>query len=105
MEKEDTKMRKSHVNFGTASSTKVGFSMFSLFAFESYITIIKHRTNLNTDFTEQAMNRFHDFNEMNDGTLNEVHHFLYPTDINSNKCFTFKQAMKEEDKLYFIDAM
>ena len=51
------------------------------------------------------MNRFHEVNEMYDGTLNEVHHLLYATNISSNDSFTFRNAMKKYEKLAFVDAM
>ena len=51
------------------------------------------------------MNRFHEVNDLYGGTLNEVNIFLYSTNISFNKCFTFKQSMKQEDKLYLVDAM
>ena len=51
------------------------------------------------------MNRFHEVNEMYSGTLNEVHHLLYATGISSNDSFKFRNAMKQDDKLAFVDAM
>ena len=51
------------------------------------------------------MNRFHEVNELYGGTLNEVHHLLYSTDISSNDSFTFRNAMKQDDKLAFVDAL
>ena len=51
------------------------------------------------------MNRFHEVNELYDGTLDEVHHLLYTTNISSNESFTFRNAMKQDDKLDFVDAM
>ena len=50
------------------------------------------------------MNRFHEVNELYDGTLNEVHHLLYATDISSNERFTFRNAMKHDEKLALLDA-
>ena len=50
------------------------------------------------------MNRYHEVNELYDGTLNEVHQLLYATDISSNVSFTFRNAMKQDDKLAFVDA-
>ena len=50
------------------------------------------------------MNRLHEVNELYDGTLNKVHHLLYATDISSNNRFTFGNAMKQDDKLAFVDA-
>ena len=64
----------------------------------------QHQTEQNATFTQQVMNRFHEVNEMYGGTLNEVHHLLYATDISSNESFTFQNAMKQDDKLSFIDA-
>ena len=60
--------------------------------------------NLNGNFAEQAMNCFHEINELYGGTINVVHHFIYSNNIISNECFTFKQAMKQEDKLPFFYA-
>ena len=59
----------------------------------------KHRTNTNATFTEQVMNRFHEVNELYDGTLNKTHHLFYSTDITKNETFTFREAMKQEDIL------
>ena len=68
----------------------------------SNITMLKHRMNLNGNFAEQAMNCFHEINELYGGTINVVHHFIYSNNIISNECFTFKQEMKQEDKLPFL---
>ena len=51
------------------------------------------------------MNRPQEVNELYDGTLNEVHHLIYATDISSNDSFTFRNTMKQDDKLAFVDAM
>lgn len=102
---EEAKKRKAHVTFGTAATTKVVFGLFSLFAMASNLTMPKHRINKDATFTEHCMNRFHEVNELYDGTMNEVHHMMYSTDISSNECFTFKQAMKQDDKLSFVEAM
>ena len=104
-EKEAAKKRKAHVTFGTAATTKVMVVLFSLFAFASNFTMPKHRLNPDATFTESAMNRFHEVNELYDGTLNQVHHFLFSTDISSNECFTFREAMQQEDKMSFVVAM
>ena len=102
---ETTRKRKAHVTFGTAATTKVAFGLFSLFAMTSNLTMPKHRVNKDTTFTQHCMNRFHEVNELYDGTMNEVHQLMYSTDISSNECFTFTQAMKQDDKLSFVEAM
>ena len=104
-EKETLQNRKAHVSFGTAAATKLGFGLFSLIALATNVVVPQHQTEKNATFTQQVMNRFHEVNELYDGTLNEVHHLLYATDISSNDSFTFRNAMKQDDKLAFIDAM
>ena len=37
--------------------------------------------------------------------MNEVHHLMYSADITTNECFTSRNAMKQEDKMSFVDAM
>ncbi len=57
-------------------------------------------------FTTRMMNKFHEANELYDGTLNSVHLLSFVTeDLSSNEVFTFHQAMKEHDVLDFIEAM
>ena len=50
------------------------------------------------------MDRFHEVNELYDGTLNKTHHLFYSTDITKNETFTFREAMKQEDIISFVDA-
>ena len=76
-----------------------------LYALAMNIKLPEHQTNLNSTFTEQVMNHFHDLNELYAGTLNEMQYLLYTTDRSTNECFTFRNAMKQEVKLQFIDAM
>ena len=70
------KQFKDHVTFGTEEATKVVFGMFSLIALVSNITIPKHQTNPNATYTKHVVNWFHEVNDLYNGTLNEVHHFL-----------------------------
>ena len=93
-DKETSQKRKAHVSFGTAAAIKLGFGMFSLIALAANVVVPQHQTKKNATFTQQVMNRFHEVNELYDGTLNEVHHLLYATDISSNDSFTFRNAMK-----------
>ena len=65
----------------------------------------EHRTQKNLTYTEQVMNQFHKANELYDGTLNEIQHFMYSTNITTNECFMFLNAMKQEDKISFVKAM
>ena len=60
---------------------------------------------MNVTYTEQVMNWFHEVNELYDGTLNKPHHLFYSTDIATNETFTFRESMKQEDRLSFLGAM
>ena len=51
------------------------------------------------------MNQFYEVNELYDGTLNEVHHLFYATDISSNKSFTLRNSMKQYDKLELVETI
>ena len=51
------------------------------------------------------MNRFHEVNELHDGTMDVVHHFCFHTNIISNECFAFQQAIKQDDIMLFVEAM
>ena len=84
---------------------KSALGFFSLVALDMNIKIPEHRINPNSIFTEQFMNRFHKVNELYDETLNDVHHLFYTTDISLNESFRFRNEIKQDDKLAFIDAM
>ena len=65
----------------------------------------EHQTSTNLTFTEQAMNRYHEVNELYDGTLNSVNYFVYATDITATDSFTFRNTMKQDDNMSFVEAM
>ena len=71
----------------------------------SNVVVTQHQSKNNATFTHQVMNRFHEVNELYDGTLNKVHQLLYATDISYNDSFKFRNAIKQDDKLAFVDAM
>ena len=64
-----------------------------------------HQINLDATYTEQVLNQFHEVNELYYVTMNEVHHLMYSADITTNECFTFRNSIKQEDKISFVDAM
>ena len=92
-DKETSQKRKAHVSFGTEDATKLGFGLFLLSALGTNVVVPQHWTENNATFTQQVMNRIHEVNELYDGTLKEVHHLVYATDISSNDSFTFRNAM------------
>ena len=86
-------------------ATKVALGLFLLVELTTSIKIPEHQTNPNSTFTEQFMNRFYEVYDLYDVTLNEVHRFFYATNISCNEIFRFRNTMKQDDKLLFIDAM
>ena len=103
--KETSKKRKAHISFGTEAAKKLGFGLFSLIALATNIVVPQHRTEKNATLTQQVMNRSHEVNELYGDTLNEVHQILYAINISSNGSLMFRNAMKQDDKLAFVDAM
>ena len=59
----------------------------------------------NPIFCDKVINASHESNKHYDGTLNNMHFFSFATEIASNEVFTFHQAMKQEDRALFIEAM
>ena len=66
------------------AETKVACGVFSLFSLASSVTMSKHQTNTNAEFTEQFMNRFHEVNKLYYGTLNKIRRLFYSTEITTN---------------------
>ena len=62
-----------------------------------------HHTRLT--YTETIMNSFHELNKLYNSTMNIVHNFCFHTGISLNGCFKFHQAMKQEDRMLFVEAM
>ena len=55
--------------------------------------------------SDHVIKRFEELNEHYDGTTNQIHFLSFTTDISSNEVFTYKEAMNQEDKHLFVDAM
>ena len=104
-ESGETNKRKARAIFGRVATTKVCLGLFLLLAMATNVSMPKHQTSTNLTFIEQAMNRYHKMNELYDGTLNSVHHFMYATGIAANDIFTFRNSMKQDDKMSFVEAM
>ena len=65
-----------------------------------------YELNPNASFTTGAIHRYHELNELYDGTFNQIHHFSFLSmDVASNEVFTYHKAMKESDAELFIAAM
>ncbi len=48
---------------------------------------------------------FEELNEQYNGTMNQIHFLSFSTDISSNKVFTYKKAMTQEDAHLFVETM
>jgi hypothetical protein len=48
---------------------------------------------------------FEELHEHYDGTMNQIHFLSFSTDVSSNKVFTYKEAMTQEDAHLFVEAM
>ena len=48
---------------------------------------------------------FEELHEHYDGTMNQILFLSFSTDVNSNKVFTYKEAMTQEDAHLFIESM
>ncbi len=55
--------------------------------------------------TVKVINRFHQANELFDGTLNQLHVSAYATALADNECYTYRDAMKQPDRADFVRAM
>ena len=76
-----------------------------MFALATNNRMSNHQINPDATYTDEVLNRFNEVNELYDVTMNEVHHLMYSADITTNECFTFRNAIKQEDKNLFVDDM
>ena len=65
----------------------------------------RHRLPDNPTLMQHFINRMDEANELCDGTLNEINHFSFLTDVGSNEVFTYHQAQKQDDWGQFVEAM
>ncbi len=48
---------------------------------------------------------FEESNEHYDGARNQIHFLSFSTDVSSNKVFTYKEAITQEDAHLFVEAI
>ena len=92
--------------------TVFGVSLFTALGTVGSITVPNHRSitdenqNKSSTWTDRCMTKFHEVNELYDGTLNRLHFMSLTTlDGSSNEVFTYRQAMNLDDREDFLDAM
>jgi hypothetical protein len=54
---------------------------------------------------ERLVNRFHEVNELFDGSLNVLHNSVLSTDVSTKEVYTYSQVMKQDDFADFLEAM
>ena len=90
--------QEAHVTFGATLLKTV--SLFTLLynVKDSLTSMPSYSIKPNASFTARTMHRFHELNELYDGTVNQLHNLAFSTiDISSNEVFTYHKAMKEAD--------
>ena len=65
----------------------------------------QHQVSHNETYTDSLIRKFEEVNEHFDNTINGMYLFSLTTDISTNETFTYHKAMKEKDRMKFIQAM
>ena len=64
-----------------------------------------HRRDPQASSLQKFINKFEELNEHYDGTVNHLHFLSFATETSTNEVYTYNQAMKQPDKLQFVEAM
>jgi hypothetical protein len=75
------------------------------FSFVSHVTVPDHELLTHATFSDHVIKRFEELHEHYDGTMNQIHCLSFSTDVSSNKVFTYKEAMTQEEAYLFVEAM
>jgi hypothetical protein len=87
------------------SRTKISMSALIIpFIFISHVTVPYHELPTHATFSDHVIKCFEEFNEHYDGIMNQIHFLSFSTDVSSNKVFTYKEAMTQEDAHLFVEA-
>ncbi len=80
-------------------------ALITLFSFVSHVTIPDHELLTHAMLSDHMINYFEELNEHYNGTMNQIRFLLFSTDVSSNKIFTYKEAITQEEAHLFIEAM
>jgi hypothetical protein len=80
-------------------------ALIILFSFVSHVTVPDHELPTHATFSDHVIKCFEKLHEHYDGTMDQIHFLSFSTDVSSNKVFTYKEAMTQEDAHLFIEAM
>jgi hypothetical protein len=93
-----------HVAWGTRTQRSVS-ALITLFSFVSHVTVPDHELPTHATFSDCVIKCFEELHEHYDGTMNHIHFLSFSTDVSSNKVFTNKEAMTQENAHLFAEAM
>ncbi len=93
-----------HVAWGTRTKRSMS-ALIRLFSFVSHVTIPDHELPTHAMLSDHIIEHFEELNEHYDGTVNQIHFLSFSTDISSNKVFTYKETITQEDAHLFVEAM
>ncbi len=96
--------KSTHVAWGTRTQISMS-ALITLFSFVSHVTVPNHELPTHATFSDHLTKHFEEIHEHYHGTMNQIHFLSFSTDVSSNKVFTYKEAMTQEDAHLFIEAM
>jgi hypothetical protein len=95
--------QKAHKAFGTVTK-KIAW-LGGIYALITSVQMPSHPLPPNASMSTKIMNKFHECNELYDGTINQFHNYAFVTELANNEVFTYTQAMRQDDREDFIQAM
>ncbi len=69
------------------------------------MTIPDRELPTHATLSDHMIKCFEELYEHYDGTMNQIHLLSFSTDVSSNKVFTYKEAITQEDAHLFAEAM
>ncbi len=80
-------------------------ALITHFSFVSHVTIPDHELPTHATLSHHRIKCFEELNEHYNGTMNQIHVLSFSTDVSSNKVFTYKEAITQEDAHLFVEAL
>jgi hypothetical protein len=79
-------------------------ALLTLFSFVSNVNIPDNELPTHATLSDHMIKRFEELNEHYDDTMNQIHFLSFSTDVSSNKVFTYKEVITQEDAHLFVEA-
>jgi hypothetical protein len=96
--------KPAHIAWGTRTKRSMS-ALITLFSFVSHVTVLDHELPTHATFSDHVIKHFEELHEHYNGTMNQIHFLSFSTAVGSNKVFTHKEAMTQEDAHLFVEAM